>query len=118
MNSDAFPWYSNNAVLKYIGSRKWWGSDQNDKVSNFCGGAVGDQMEIDPNLYKSSPQSTSHPLFAHRYPPTSLSSTESFLYGGAWFTPVAHTASMRKGFKPSWVWAYGEELRDTKGRKY
>jgi hypothetical protein len=75
-------------------------------------------MEIDPDLYESSPQPSSHPLFAHREPPASLSSTKSFPYDGAWFTPVAHTASMRKGSKPSWIWAYGEELRDTKGRKH
>jgi hypothetical protein len=66
-------------------------------------------MEIDPDLYKSSPQPTFHPLSAHREPSASLSSTKSFSYDGAWFTPVAHTATMRKGSKP--------ELRDTKGRK-
>src|SRR2546430_7157119 len=79
---------------------------------------MGDQMEIDPDLYESSPQPTSHPLFAHREPPASLSSTKSFSYDGAWFTPVAHTATMRKGSKPSWIWAYGDELRDAKGRKH
>jgi hypothetical protein len=79
---------------------------------------MGDQMEIDPDLYGSSPQPTSHPLFAHREPPASLSSTKSFPYDGAWFTPVPHTASMRKGSKPSWIWAHGEELRDAKGRKH
>ena len=72
---------------------------------------MGDQMEIDPDLYESSPQQTSYPLFAHREPPASLSSTKSFSYDG--FTPVAHTATMRKGSKPSWIWAYGGELRDT-----
>ena len=56
---------------------------------------MGDQMEIDPDLYESSPQQTSYPLFAHREPPASLSSTKSFSYDG--FTPVAHTATMRKG---------------------
>jgi hypothetical protein len=62
-------------------------------------------MEIDPALYGSSPQPTSHPLFAYREPPASLSSTKSFPYDGAWLTPVPHTASMRKGSKPSWIWA-------------
>jgi hypothetical protein len=75
-------------------------------------------MEIDPDLYESSPQSTSHPLFTHREPPASLSSTKSFSYDGTWFAPVAHTATMRKGSKPSWIWAYGEELRDAKDRKH
>jgi hypothetical protein len=60
-------------------------------------------MEIDPDLYGNSPQPTSHPLFAHREPSASLSSTKSFPYDGAWFTPVPHTASMRKGSKPSWI---------------
>jgi hypothetical protein len=55
---------------------------------------------------------------AYREPPASLSSTKSFPYDGAWFTPVAHTTSTRKGSKPSWIWAYGEELRDTKSRKH
>src|ERR1700722_1046806 len=50
-----------------------------------------DQMEIVPNIYESSPQPTSHPLFAHREPPASLSSTKPFSHDGAWFTPVAHT---------------------------
>jgi hypothetical protein len=63
-------------------------------------------------------RATSHPRFAHREPPASLSSTKSFSYDGAWFTPVAHTATMRKGSKPSWIWAYGEELRDTRGRNH
>ena len=58
---------------------------------------MGDQMEIDPDQYGSSPQPTSHPLFAHREPPASLSSTKSFAYDAAWFTPVPHTASIRKG---------------------
>jgi hypothetical protein len=58
---------------------------------------MGDQMEIDPDLYESSPQPTSHPLFAYREPPASLSSTKSFSYDGAWFTLVAHTATVRKG---------------------
>ena len=79
---------------------------------------MGGQMEIDGDLYESSPQRTSHPLFTHREPPTSLSSTKSFSYDGAWFTPVAHTATMRKGSKPSWIWAYGEGLRDAQGRKH
>ena len=79
---------------------------------------MGDQMEIDPDLYGSSPQPTSHPLFAPREPPASLSSTKSFAYDGAWFTPVSHTASIRKGSKPSWIWAHGDELRDAKGRKH
>ena len=77
-----------------------------------------DQMDIDPDLYESSPQPTSHPLFANREPPAFLSSTKSFSYGGAWFTPVTHTATMRKGSKPSWIWTYGDELRDAKGRKH
>ena len=81
------------------------------QISNSCQ-TMGDQMEIDPDLYGSSPQPISHPLFAHREPPASLSSTKSFSYDGAWFTPVPHTASMRKGSKPSWIWAHGEELRD------
>ena len=51
---------------------------------------MGDQMEIDPDLYGSSPQPTSHPLFAHREPPASLSSTKSFAYDGACLRPF-HT---------------------------
>src|SRR2546423_9597475 len=75
---------------------------------------MGDQMEIDPDLYESSPQPTSHPLFAHREPSASLSSTKSFSYDGAWFTPVAHTVTMRKGSKSSWVWAYGRNFATLK----
>src|SRR5271168_2032144 len=47
-------------------------------------------MEIDPDLYGSSPQPTSHPLFAHRESPASLSSTRSFSYTAPGLRPF-HT---------------------------
>jgi hypothetical protein len=75
-------------------------------------------MEIDSDLYGSSLQLTSYLLFARRESPASLLSTKSFLYDGAWFTPVLYTVFMRKGSKPSWIWAYREEFRNTKSKKY
>src|SRR2546421_4330212 len=79
---------------------------------------MGDPMEINPDLFGSSPQPTSHPLFAHREPPASLSSTKSFSYDGAWFTTVHTLQPCVKVSNPDWIWAHGEELCDAKGRKH
>ena len=37
-------------------------------------------MEIDPDLYESSPQQTSHPLFAHREPQPIMEANDLLAY--------------------------------------
>jgi hypothetical protein len=79
---------------------------------------MADLMEVDLDSPAVTPTPSFQALFPARPIPKTLSSTDPFVHKGSTLHAVPHSASLRKGSTPSWIWLHGEELRDEANCKY
>ena len=67
-------------------------------------------MEVDLDSPAVTPTPSFQALFPARPIPKTLSSTDPFVHKGSTLHAVPHSASLRKGSTPSWIWLHGEEV--------
>ena len=68
---------------------------------------------LDTSVLEASNQAVENPTSFT----TESDSSQYVEHGGKVYLSVDKTASLRKGSEPSWIWAYGDELRLLAGEK-